>query len=214
MVQKSDPEATPRRDKWLERPGTWAEVTIGSLLAGHKRTDVWEVVDSAHGQQVEYGHTLWFKMVNQTTGEIYPCPPKLLTGSVTFLMADDAEEPPPRTPASDAEKIALLVSELGASLIAERNHETGEITCPDYDGTFGRMTEDWKYGKEYLSHLEICHGMDVSGIRAIEDPLERTKEMATIHGRAHLDSYPHIGKGGFPHRHIPEHNLELLGGPR
>lgn len=204
MVRPSNPNAKPRRDGYLERRGTWGEVTVGSLIAGANRTDVWEIVDSAHPQQVQYAHTLWFKAVNRVTGEVYSVPPRFIKNPVVFLMRDDEETPPPATPAGDAEAVALLAEKLGAMVVATRDHATGEILCPDYDGHFvGPRGTD-----EYMYHLRVCHGMDTSGLETLP-PDELVMKRAQVHEQAHNFHHPEIGKGGFPHRHGPEDHTHI-----
>jgi hypothetical protein len=202
VVKPSDPDAPARRDGYLERRGTWAEVTVGSLIAGEKRTDVWEIIDTANPPQIEYGHTLWFRARNRPTGEVKSIPPHMVKDPVTFLMKDDAEKPPPRTPPADAEQIALLVEKLGAQEIATRNNETGEVTCPSY--AQGKSVGGNRYGLEEIEHLRICHGIDVSGIQAMPLGKERTIMIAQTHGHLHGPESSKIPHGGFPHRHIPE----------
>lgn len=201
MVKPSKEDATPRKDGWLERVGTWAEVTVGSLLAGRNRTDVWEVVETRNPEKIEFGHTGWFKMVNRVNGQVFSCEPKNRTYPVTFLMETDVEEPPPAQPHADADQIALLVRELGATEIATMNNETGEVACPDYDGTFHKNTQ-MSQGDEYWMHLEIAHGMDTTGLRALPNE-EMVVARIKAHGNAHNPLKPTTG-GGFPHRHVPE----------
>ena len=203
MPKPSDPEAQPRRDGFLERVGTWGEVTVGSVIASSlSRTRRWEIIATANPGQIEYGHTLWFRMRDQVTGEEVSVKPRPVSIKVVFLMSSDEEVPPPVTPAHDADQIALLVEKLGAQEIATRDHETGEIHCPDYSGPGaapgGIVAE--------LEHLRICHGLDTSGLEAITNYTDRDREVITTHGRLHGRNAATIMPGGkgFPHRHVPE----------
>lgn len=198
MVKPSDPEATPRRDGWLERKGTWGEVTVGSLIAGRNRTDVWEVIATSTGAEIQHGYTLWFRVQNQKTGALHSLEPRDKLAPVTFLMKDDSERPPPYTPPFDSDEIALLVEKLGATPLAQRDNETGEIVCPNYD--LNIIPGD-RYGAQYLDHMRVCHGMDVSGLEKLTGD-DRTVALTTAHSAAHKPGYKHTG--GFPHRHLPE----------
>lgn len=205
MPDPSKPDAPPRRDGWLERKGTIGEITVGSLIAGHNRTDVWEVIDMRTPEQYEFGHTAWMLLKNHKTGEQMAVPPRNKTYECTFLMRSDEEVLPPHQPPSDFDdQVKLLEDVLGATLLAEIDHATGEITCPDYDGSFRTMSgEKAPRGREFFDHLRIMHGMDISGLEAL--PLEeQAAAKTTAHGRAHNPEHPHIGKGGVPHRHVPE----------
>lgn len=181
-----------RRDGLVEREGVWGDVGVGSVLAGRLKSDIWEVTDVAHPQQIEPGKSLWVRMVNRKTGEEVSVPPRLLTKKVTFLLEDEGQSIPVPLPASDAEAIALVVEKLGATELATQDATTGEIWCPD--------PHSWFDPEEILNHLRVAHGMDTTDLT--------TPELySAAHGRAHAIAHPTIGKGGFPHRHVPEEIL-------
>lgn len=186
----------PRRDGWFEHVGKWEEVTLGTVIASGKRSERWEIVEQAHGAQVEYGHTLWMRAREQTTGAEFTVRPRTKTSKVTILTQDprDTKTAPPTEP-SDAEAIQLLIRELGAVHLATKDEVTGEITCPDYAS--GHSYGDNRYGREEIEHLRFAHGLSVDDNM---DVAART----TLHGQAHNPKWPNIGKGGFPHRHVPE----------
>lgn len=200
----------PRRDGWYEHDGTWGEVTVGTVLASSKRSERWEVIDTAMGPDpIRYGWTLWFQIREQTTGEVHPVRPRPKTSRATILTQDprDTKTPDPTGP-SDAEAIMLLVRELGAEELATRDLETGEITCPDYlydshvEGT-GIGGKDVRRG--LIEHMRFAHKMSV------DDDLDIAAAI-TVHGQGHDPRWPNIGKGGFAHRHVPEDMTLLTGG--
>lgn len=191
MPKPPDPEAPRRRDGYFERRARWGEVTIGTLIAGSNRTDVWEVIDSRAPDQYSYGMTPWFLTRNRVTGEILSVQPRPVKGLLTVLTPEEDTALPPRTPGSDAEAVALLVRELGAQEIATQDRESGEITCPAWE----KMVRD-DSGEYERHHLLVAHNVDATGLDAAE--------RATLHGKAHERRFPDIGKGGFPHRHVPE----------
>lgn len=196
-MQMTSPDFSPRADGWFEHKGTWDEVTVGTVIADRERRSLrWEIIDVAHGQQVEYGHTLWMRAREQASGEEFTVHPRFKNTSVTILTQDpaDTQTPEPTWP-SDSEAIMRLVEELGATTIATHDQRTGEVTCPDYAAGY-HATEDWKYGREEILHLRLAHGLEVPD----DMPLP---ERMRLHGDAHHPSSP-VGKGGFPHRHVPE----------
>lgn len=201
-------DAKPRRDGLIEARATWGEITVGTLLAGPtSRTEVWEVVDTQAGEQIYDNKTLWFKIRERSSGAEHAVPPRLVTDRVTVLLESPEDRLPPKTPASDAAAMELIVTELGATLIASRDNATGEIWCPNY-ASGHHATEDWHHGREELMHLQICHGMDTSAIEKLEGDAF-LREITTLHSHAH-DSRKRLvlGGGGFPHRHVPEdHSL-------
>jgi hypothetical protein len=203
-VKPTSEDFEPRRDGWFEHRGTWEEVTLGTVIASDRRSQRWEVIGQGHGQQVEYGHTLWMRVREQTTGEEHSIKPRLKSRPVTILTQDpaDTRTAPPTEP-SDAAAIALVIEKLGATHLATRDHETGEITCPDYEAGMIHPGVESGGMEPLLQHLEFAHGMDVTPLRAL-DSLERIPEVISVHGRAHSPKFPDVGKGGFPHRHTPE----------
>lgn len=203
----------PRRDGWFEHKGTWQEVTVGTVLGTSKRSDAFEVLQVAHGQQVQYGYTLWFQVKNLVTGEITAIEPKWKVAPVTILTRDprDTRTAPPTEP-TDSQAILLLVEELGASWMATHDSKTGEVTCPDYDLGYHARPGGHLYGAEYREHLIFAHGFTQADVDAIDaaDDSNWSKGIGDAHSRAHDMRYPDYGKGGFPHRHVPE-ELEYLG---
>jgi hypothetical protein len=199
-VKPTSDEFEPRRDGWFEHDGIWGEVTIGTVIGGRKRSQRWEIVDQQQVGQTEFGVTLWMRAREQSTGEEFTVKPRTKTSRVTILTQDPADtETPARTPASTGAAIELLVKKLGATHLATRNEVTGEITCPDYTDLYGAENQE-------VEHLRFAHGLSVDdGISA--------KDLAVLHGQAHNPKWPNIGKGGFPHRHVPE-DLTVFTGRR
>lgn len=198
MKQTSD-DFEPRRDGWFEHEGAWDEVTVGTVIGTRKRSERWEIIAQGHGQQVQYGHTLWMRAREQTTGAEFSVEPRLKTSKVTILTQDprDRKTAPPTEP-SDTEAIQLLIRELGAVHLATRDETTGEITCPDYVySSHIPGIGDRQIGRGLTEHMRFAHGMEV------EDNLD-IATLTTLHGQAHNPKWPNIGKGGFPHRHVPE----------
>ena len=196
----------PRRDGWFEHKGTWGEVTVGTVIANkQRRSERWQIVEQAMATPVEFGHTLWMRAREMTTGAEFTVKPRNKTYPVTILTQSplDTQTPPP-TPPTDAEAIALLVEKLGATHLATRDNVTGEITCPDYAS--GATHEGGQRGgmRDEMEHLRFAHGIDTTALEALPFD-ERIREVTTLHGRAHNPKYQaEINKGGFPHRHVPE----------
>lgn len=196
----------PRRDGWFEHAGTWGEVTVGTVIANpERRSERWEVIAVANGAQTEYGHTLWMRMREQTTGAEHSARPKPKTAGVKILTQSPLDtRTAPVTPASDAGAVALLVEKLGASHLATIDNATGEITCPDYAaGASHNPREAYSMQRDEIEHLRLAHGMDTSALEAMS-PGDQIVAIATAHGQAHNPKHPEVGKGGFPHRHVPE----------
>ena len=205
MKPTSD-EFEPRRDGWFEHRGVWGEVVVGTVIGSRKRTERWEVIDVAHGKQVEFGHTLWMRCREQTTGAEFTAPPKLKTQTVTILTQDPADrETGPVVEPTDSEAIMVLVEKLGATLLATKDNITGEVTCPDYASgrTHLDQAEPQAISRGEIEHLRLAHALSVNDDISLVD-------LATLHGQAHNPKWPNIGKGGFPHRHVPE-DLSLIG---
>jgi len=202
-VKPTSEDFAPRRDGWFEHRGTWDEVTLGTVIAADRRTERWEIVEQAHGLQIQDGHTLWMRAREQTTGAEFTVQPRLKSRPVTILTQDpaDTRTAPPSDP-SDVVAIGLLIQKLGATHLATRDDATGEITCPDYAA--GAIHEGSKSGDmaPLLEHLRFAHGMDTTSLEGLDSD-ERIRETITVHGRAHSLSHPDVGKGGFPHRHVP-----------
>lgn len=207
MKMTSD-DFEPRRDGWFEHKGTWQEVVVGTVMASKKRSERWEVIDTAMGEpgtHVQYGRTLYFRVREQTTGVEHTIPPKQKTSQVIILTQDPRDtKTGPVTPPSDADAIMLLVKELGAEVMATRDEATGEITCPDY--TYDSHipgSGDRQISRGLIEHLRFAHQQPV------DDDIDLVS-LITLHGQAHNPKWPNIGKGGFPHRHVPE-DLSLFG---
>jgi hypothetical protein len=188
----------PRRDGLIEAKGTWGEVRVGSVLSTNLRSEAWEVIDSRLPDQIEYGHTHWFKIRERNSGREHVVAPKLVTTIAHFLLEspEDARAPKPDLEPSNGEEMALLVETLGAQLLATRDNATGEIHCPDYDAPNPERTGI----APLIEHLRICHDMSVGGILESES----SEDIHRIHDQSHSPKFPHVGKGGFSHRHVPE----------
>lgn len=204
----------PRRDGWFEHAGTWGEVSVGTVIATPKRSQRWEITEQAHGTQVEFGHTLWMRAREQTTGEEFTVQPRSKNSKVIILTQDPADtQTAPPTPASDSDALVLLVEKLGATHLATRDEVTGEITCPDYAS--GRTHKDKISGgmADEMEHMRFAHGIDTSALEALPFD-EHIRAVTTLHGRAHDPNHQaEINKGGFPHRHVPE-DLTIFTGKR
>lgn len=208
-MKPTSEDFAPRRDGWFEHKGTWGEVTVGTVIASGKRTERWEIIAQSHGQQVEFGRTLWMRAREQTTGAEFSVGPRFKHNPVTILTQDPRDtETPARTEPSDSAAIMLLVERLGAAHLATRDDATGEITCPDYAAGRNHLDEvgNRALSRGEIEHLRFAHGMSVDDDISITD-------LTTLHGQAHNPKWPNIGKGGFPHRHVPE-DLTLLTGIR
>lgn len=166
----------------------WGDLGIGHVIPRDGRK--WTIVDAATPDQYEYGHSNWLK-VRAPNGEEHAIAPKPLTRKVTVLIDPEADPIPPASHVHGSAEAALLVEQLGAVELATRDERTGEVWCP-WPGNEGSG------GEAALVHLQVAHNLDTSGI---EDTAEAR---AKIHGRAHDPRHPLFGKGGFPHRHVPE----------
>lgn len=199
-MKKTSDDFEPRRDGWFEHKATWEEVVVGTVLADPNfRSKRWEVIDTAMVGHVEYGKTLYFRVREQTSGEEYTIPPRQKVTGITVLTRDPSDtktgEP---TPPSDADAIMLLVKELGAEVMATRDNVTGEITCPDY--TYRSHIPgygDRQISRGLIEHIRFAHQHPVDDDISLE-------ALVTLHGQCHNPKWPNIGKGGFPHRHVPE----------
>jgi len=204
-VKPTAEDFKPRRDGYFEHDATWGEVTVGTLIAQRdKRTDaVWEVIATAHGaDQIPFGQTLWMRIRNVTTGEEHTLPPRSKNGTCVVLTKSplDTETAPPSEP-TDTDAIALLVDQLGATLLASRDEETGIITCPDYVWkTHLEKGEPTPFRRGLIEHMRFAHAMSV------DDTLEYENAII-LHGQAHRPEWPNIGKGGFVHVHAPEEDI-------
>lgn len=194
---------------WEGRAG---QARIGHFIQGNRRTldDIWELVEMKNPAQIEYGNTLWWLVANTTTGDTVPVPPKLVTARVRFMLTPEehaaAEETrhPPHLPQQwpvDSEEILELVATLGATEIGTRDHATGEITCPNY------AVQPWHQSQtqaDAIHHLRIAHGIDVSGIEALDDWEAKMVATHKTHGQLHGPESLRLAHAGFPHRHVPE----------
>lgn len=167
-----------RQDGYLEREGTWAEAAVGALLASPVNPDQrWRVVAKAGREQIAH-HTTWLRLREESTGEEYSLPPQDKRLPVTLLVGD---------PAEDADKLALLTEGLGAQVIATRDHATGEIRCPSYDGPAAA---------DLIHHLKVCHWVNVAGFEAMS-PSDQVRQAGEYHSQLHASGH----SGGFPHQH-------------
>lgn len=166
-----------------ERTIRWGELGIGHIILKDGRK--WTVVDGATPTQYEYGHSNWIR-IQAPKGETHAIPPKPVTKKVVVLVDPTADPIPPLSHVHGSREAALLVEALGAVEIATRDEATGEVWCP------------WSVGGVAdLVHLQVAHGLDTTGITTMA-------QRARAHGQCHDIGYPHIGKGGFAHRHVPE----------
>ena len=199
-------DVPPRRDGWHEHDGKWGEVVVGTVIANaQRRTERWEIVDQAMATPVPFAKTLWMRAREQTTGAEFTVRPRAKDGKVIILTQDPADtKTGERTPPSDADAIMLLVTELGATLLATRDETTGEITCPDYiDESHLEGAQATRRG--LIEHMRVAHGMKADDDLSLVDAI-------TLHGTAH-DLNSGVTKGGFPHRHVPE-DITLITGKR
>lgn len=195
----------PRRDGWFEHRGIWDEVTVGTVVGNGKRSEAYEVLATAHGQQVEYGYTLWFQMKNLVTGEVFPVEPKWKVAPVTILTRDPRDiKTPDVTFPVDSEAIMLVVQELGAETMAMHDSKTGEVHCPDYILHPGHLKAPKARQRGLREHLKFAHGLEVVVLDNWEEDLNN---LHAKHSGAH--KHPQM-TGGFPHRHVPE-DLDYLG---
>ena len=196
----------PRRDGWFEHKGTWDEVTVGTVVGNGKRSEAYEVLATAHGQQVEYGYTLWFQMKNLVTGEVFPVEPKWKVAPVTILTRDPRDiKTPDVTFPVDSEAIMLVVQELGAETMAMHDSKTGEVHCPDYILSPGHLKGPKNRQRGLREHLKFAHGIEE--VAELDDWELDVKNLHNRHSLAHLNPEP---GAGFPHRHVPE-DLDYLG---
>jgi hypothetical protein len=200
------------RMAWKGRAG---QVRVGHFIQGSRKTldDVWEITEMRTPSQIGYANTLWWRAVNVSTGEQVAVPPRVVSAEIRFMLtpeehaeAEETKRPPtlPRQWPSDSEEVLLLVEKLGAREIATRDETTGEIHCPDYDGSFDSARPGGNlFGVEEIEHLRIAHGLDVSGLEKLTGD-ERTIAITKAHGPLHAPNVGRYAQRGFPHRHTPE----------
>lgn len=167
----------------IEREGTWGELGVGSVMLD-ANGERWEIIAAAVPEQYDYARSNWLRIRN-AAGVEHAIEPRHLLKKVAILEVPGAA-PIERSWPEGAREAALLVEALGAIEIGTQDKATGEIWCP---------ADSWS-AHEAIIHLQVAHGMDTTGIDTLE-------QRVTIHGRAHDLNSP-LGKGGFPHRHIPE----------
>jgi len=194
----------PRRDGWFEHAGTWGEVTVGTVIAApNSRTQRWEIIATSHGTtQIPFMKTLWMRAREQTTGAEFTSPPRTKTSKVIILTRDPADTTTPAYVApSDTDAVWAVVEGLGATLLATRDSATDEITCPDYIVESHLETDEKPLTRGLIEHMRLAHGATV------DDSLDYHAAIS-LHGPMHDADNP-SGKGGFPHRHVPE-DLNLI----
>jgi hypothetical protein len=189
-----------RRDGWFEHKATWAEVGIGDIIGQRdSRTAGWEIVDVSQATQVQYGYTLWMRArsILDPSREV-TIQPRLKVDPVVLLTRDpaDTKSEGPSAP-SDADAIMELVNQLGAHLLATRDLATGEIVCPDYIDRTHVPDGPQRVSRGLIEHLRVAHGQPV-------DDGTDLVSLSNLHGQSQDPRWPNIGKGGFPHRHVPE----------
>ena len=157
--------------------------------------------------QVKFGDTLWMRAREQNSGTEFTIRPRSKVRGLTILTQSplDTQTPAP-TPPSDADAIWAIVEGLGATLLARRDEATGEITCPDYASGRNHL-EGWpsRLLEGEIEHLRVAHHLLVD---AGADMIR----VGALHESAH-DQRVGQGKGGFPHRHVPE-DLSIFTGRR
>ena len=188
------------------------DVVVGTIIQGGYREnlkDRWKIIAMAHGEQVQVNYTLWWKAQNLVDGKIVALKPRPLDAKVRMVVSEEEAErgravkPSTIIKPEDSEAIALLIEELGATAIATVNNKTGEVECPNFI-LFHQANPELSLREEMLIHLEIAHGMDISALEESPDPFIVDK----THDDAHDPRYDH-GKGGFPHRHVPEDHTTM-----
>lgn len=207
-MNPTDDDAQPRRDGWHEHKGTWAEVTVGTVIAdANSRMRRWEIIATSHGNApIPPMKTLWMRAREQASGEEFTVEPRTKTTRVIILTEDPRDtKTPDYTPPGDTEAVWALVEGLGATLLASRDEATGEITCPDYTYE-SHLDGDGRIKLGLLEHMRIAHGHEHF------DQEDDLPSLITLHAQMHHLENP-IGKGGFPHRHVPE-DLTLITGKR
>jgi hypothetical protein len=209
---------TSASDGLVPWDGRAGDIRVGHIIQGSTKAkrDVWKVIDTRNPHQYDVGRTPWLRVQRLGTEQIEAVPPKTVRTPVTFMLTPEEFEHAamygsvpalPKTLLADADEIALLVEKLGATEIVSKDHETGEMWCPNY--AYGRRhTAEWEPGiliLDQLHHLQICHGMDITGLEDITDWEQQMLAVINHHGEAHRDNLP----GGFPHRHVPEDTTQL-----
>lgn len=197
----------PRRDGWYEHAGTWDEVTVGTIIADHQsRTRRWEIIGTSHGTApIPPMKTLWMRAREMTSGAEFTVEPRTKTAKVIILTQDPADtQTPDYTPPSDTEAVWELVRGLGATLMASVDSATGEVTCPDYINDSHLDIDHAPIHRGLLEHMRVAHDWSE---RIGEGPLDYADSI-TLHAQMHDLNNPE-GKGGFPHRHVPE-DLNLI----
>jgi hypothetical protein len=205
-VKPTSDDFEPRRDGWYEHKGIWDEVTVGTVIGTKKRSEAFEVIATAHGPGIPFGHTLWFKVKNLVSGKETPISPKWRQDPVTILTRDPRDtRTPDRTHPVDAEAVMLLIQELGAETLASWDAKTGVVTCPDYVYK-SHLEGDGKRRRGLREHLEFAHGIETP--IELDDAWEDLRRLDAIHAEAHKN--PVAGRG-FPHRHVPDLDPEYFG---
>jgi hypothetical protein len=205
-VNPTDDDFKPRLDGWFEHKGTWGEVTVGTIIAdANSRTKRWEIIDTSHGTApIPPMKTLWMRAREMTSGETFTVEPRTKTTRVIILTQDPADtSTPDYTPPSDTEAVWALVEGLGATLMASRDEATGEITCPDYTYE-SHLDGDGAIYRGLLEHMRVAHAWSERAGEAGPN----LASAITAHAQMHDLNNP-LGKGGFPHRHVPE-DLNLI----
>lgn len=188
------------------RSAEWGKLGVGSILLDSSRRR-WTCIAMAQPQQFEYGKTCWLKF-QAPNGEEFNVPPRYVNFRCRVLVDPTAPPIEPAWPDGAAEAW-LLAQELGAEEIATQDKRTGEVWCPDYifDTGIGLGLPDpepdiaGRTIEPFLRHLEVCHGVDTAGLRAIEPWDAQSMAAHTAHDEAH--KHP-VGGAGFTHRHMPE----------
>jgi hypothetical protein len=171
-------------------PATWGELGVGMMIID-KNKRPWSIIAAAQPEQFQYAKTCWLKL-KARNGDEASLPPRMINYPVNVLV--DPANPVAVEPAwpDGAREAWMLAQQLGATEIATQDLRTGEVWCPDYT----RPNPERTGFTPLLNHLEICHGVDVTGMDTWE-----SLAVHNAHSRAHTNP---IGGTGFTHRHVPE----------
>lgn len=201
MAARNEPPAPPEIVRvgdidYEVRHIQWGQLGMGSIVydSNYRR---WTVVAVAQPQQFEYGKTCWLRF-RAPNGEEVSIQPRYVNKRVRVLVDPLSDPVAPAWP-DGAEGAWLLAQELGATEIATLDQNTGEVWCPDYTAP----NPDATGIAPLITHLEICHAVDISALVAGE-PVNFDEASAQAH-RIHEQAHAHpVGGAGFTHRHVPE----------
>ncbi len=190
----------PRRDGFFEHEANWGEVTVGTIIAQRdSRTKTWEVIGMAHGTgQIPDASTPFIRIRCREDGTELTLQPRHKAATCVVLTNDPLdEETIPGPGPTDTDAVMAIVTGLGGTLLAERDHESGIVTCPDYvHDTHLVDTEPEPIRRGLIDHLRFAHAMPT------DDDVDLA-ELMRRHHDAHDPSHPAFQISGFPHQHLP-----------